>query len=367
MSLEDTLYPLLSLYERLPQGAKRVLGTAYRSLPVRWRQGERFPEFQALAHDVESWTPEQIRNYQTQQLRKVLMHAASHCPLYQARFAKAGFRPEYLREPEDLTGCPFLEKQDLLEHREELASTEIPRKGRLFITTGGSTGVPVGFYLQRGVSRPKEQAFLEAQWARGGYFEGARLAVIRGHVTSEKARGEIATYDATRDWLMLSSYHLTEARLPEYLAAIERFRPDLLHAYPSAALQLAEFLEKSGRPWRVPLKGLLAGSERLNLPQKRLLERVFQCRVYRWYGHSEIDPAKYRQAEEVEEWKKKDPLILAYNRIQSDFPNLLPQADRVAVEVESEIQDAVRFAHESPDPDPMTVAEYTYVEPHSVF
>jgi phenylacetate-CoA ligase len=163
----------------------------------------------------------------------------------------------------------------------------VPKKQRLFITTGGSTGVPVGFYLHKGVSRPREQAFLEAQWKRAGYFDGARLAVIRGHVTSDRAGGRIASYDATRDWLMLSSYHLTEQRLPEYLTEIEKFKPDLLHAYPSAALQLAEFLERAGQSWRVPLRGLLAGSERLTLPQKRLLERVFRCRVYRWYGHSE--------------------------------------------------------------------------------
>ncbi len=287
MSLEDKLYPLLSIYERLPYALKRGIGATYRRLPSRWRMGARFSEFQHLAHEVERWSLEQIREYQTQQLRKVLIHAGNYCPLYAERFGRAGFRPENLRSPEDLSACPVLEKQDLLAHREALASTDISPKQRLHITTGGSTGVPVGFYLQRGVSRPKEQAFLEAQWARAGYFPGARLAVIRGHVTSDRARGAISSYDATRDWLMLSSYHLTEERLPEYLSAIEAFRPDLLHAYPSAALLLAEFLEKSGRRWTVPLKGLLAGSERLNLPQKRLLERVFRCRVFRWYGHSE--------------------------------------------------------------------------------
>jgi phenylacetate-CoA ligase len=145
----------------------------------------------------------------------------------------------------------------------------------------------VGFYLEKGTSRPKEQAFLEAMWRRVGYTEGARLAVIRGHVTSDKAAGRIASYDATRDWLMLSSYHLTEERLPEYLEALERFKPDLLHAYPSAALQLAEFLERAGQTWRLPLRAVLSASERLTLPQKRLLERVFGCRVYRWYGHAE--------------------------------------------------------------------------------
>ena len=287
MSLEDKLYPLLSAYERLPQGVKRTLGFAYRQLPVGWRQGARYAEFVRLARDCERWTPYEIRDYQLRQLRQTLIQAASYCPFYERRFAETGFQPHKLKSAADLAGCPMLTKQDLLEHLPGMISSAVPEKQRLYITTGGSTGVPVGFYLQKGVSRPKEQAFLEAQWGRAGYFPGARLAVIRGHVTSDQAQGRITSYDATRDWLMLSSYHLTEDRLPEYLEAMETFRPDLLHAYPSAALQLAEFLERSGREWQLPLKGLLCGSERLTLPQKRLLERVFKCRVYRWYGHSE--------------------------------------------------------------------------------
>jgi phenylacetate-CoA ligase len=178
-------------------------------------------------------------------------------------------------------------KRELQEHLAEMVSSDQPASRRLYMTTGGSTGVPVGFYLHKGVSRPKEQAFLEAMWRRAGYFDGARLAVIRGHVTSDQARGRIASYDATRNWLMLSSYHLTKERLPDYLHELEEFKPDLLHAYPSAALQLAEFLERTGHSWRWPLRGLLAGSERLTLTQKRLLERIFKCRVYRWYGHAE--------------------------------------------------------------------------------
>jgi phenylacetate-CoA ligase len=147
--------------------------------------------------------------------------------------------------------------------------------------------VPVGFYLQKGISRPKERAFLEAAWSRGGYFYGARLAVLRGSVTSSSAGGRIASYDATRDWLMLSSYHLTPARLPEYIEAIEAFGPDLLYCYPSSALHLAQLMEWAGRVWGIPLKGVLCSSERLTRQQQRLLEDAFQCRVYQWYGHSE--------------------------------------------------------------------------------
>src|SRR5579864_7842801 len=35
---------------------------------------------------------------------------------------------------------------------------------------------------------------------------------------------------------------------------------------------------------------------------------LIECKTYRWYGHSEIDPAKYRPPEEVEEWKAKEPI-----------------------------------------------------------
>jgi len=287
MSLEDRLYPLLPVYHGLPRRVQSGLGFAYRCLPESWRWGSRYHEFKRLTEDTERWSQEDVRDYQLKQLRIVLHHAANHCPFYQKTFAKAGFRPEEVREVEHLQHCPTIEKRELIENREQMVSTNVRRSRRLYMTTGGSTGIPVGFYLQRGVSRPREQAFLEAMWRRASYFKGARLAVIRGHVTSEKAGGRIADYDATRDWLMLSSYHLTIERLPEYLETLERFKPDLLHAYPSAALQLAEFLERAGQTWRLPIRGLLAGSERLTIPQKRLLERVFKCRVYRWYGHSE--------------------------------------------------------------------------------
>ena len=287
MSLEDRLYPLLTVYGRLPESVRRALGYGYRLLPARYRWGAAYSEFRRMTEEVADWDAEQVRDYQMKELRRVLHHAASFCPLYQQRFLKTGFRPEKVHNPEDLNSCPELTKEDLQTHLTELTSSEIPAKHRLYITTGGSTGVPVGFYLQKGVSRPKEQAYLEAMWRRAGYFDGARVAVIRGQVTSAKATGAIASYDATRDWLMMSSYHLTEKRLPEYLESMERFKPDLVHAYPSAALQLAEYLEHAGQVWRLPLRGLLCGSERLTIPQKRLLERVFRCRVYRWYGHAE--------------------------------------------------------------------------------
>src|SRR5688572_21767475 len=194
MSLEDKLYPLLAVYERMPRPVKRTLGMAYRQLPEKMRLGPAYREFRKLIDESESWTQEQMAAWQLLQLRSVMEEGIKYCPYYRGRSARV----------EDLQTWPLLEKKDLQAHLEKLKSTRFSASQRLYMTTGGSTGVPVGFYLQRGVSRPKEQAFLEAMWRRAGYTDGARLAVIRGHVTSPKAGGRIVSYDATRGWLMLS-------------------------------------------------------------------------------------------------------------------------------------------------------------------
>lgn len=282
MSLEDRLYPLLRLYESAPQPVRSFAGRAYRSLPAAWRYGSQYARFQNEAHESQNWDTETIRRYQISELRLSLI-AAGKAPLYARRLAEAGVKPAEFESLEQLKDYPLLTKQDLIQHREELVNPEIAARERLYITTGGSSGVPVGFYLQRGISRPKEQAYLEATWARRGYRVGDRVAVIRGGVTSSRADGRISSYDATRDWLILSSYHLTPQRLPEYVEELNRFRPQHLHAYPSAALMLMQMGVKP----RFPLTSLLCGSEKLTAEAQRQLEDHFQAPVMHWYGHSE--------------------------------------------------------------------------------
>ena len=75
---------------------------------------------------------------------------------------------------------------------------------------------------------------------------------------------------------------------------------------------------------------------------------LLELRTYRFRAHSMSDPDLYRTKEEIEEWKKRDPIPLFESRLREW--GLLTQVDgaRIENEVAAEIDEAVRFAEASP-------------------
>jgi TPP-dependent pyruvate/acetoin dehydrogenase alpha subunit len=68
---------------------------------------------------------------------------------------------------------------------------------------------------------------------------------------------------------------------------------------------------------------------------------LIECMTYRWYGHSEIDPADYRTAQELQDWKQKDPLARA-EKLLFDLGILTTQKRESLVEqIDQEINAAV--------------------------
>ncbi|MGH7676794.1 MAG: pyruvate dehydrogenase (acetyl-transferring) E1 component subunit alpha [Gemmatimonadales bacterium] len=81
---------------------------------------------------------------------------------------------------------------------------------------------------------------------------------------------------------------------------------------------------------------------------------LLEVRTYRYMGHSMSDPLHgvYRTREEVEEQKQQDPITRLAGQLREG--GVIDQAglDALDAEVHAEVEAAVRFADESPDPDP---------------
>jgi len=78
---------------------------------------------------------------------------------------------------------------------------------------------------------------------------------------------------------------------------------------------------------------------------------LIEAGTYRQYGHSRADPAKYRPAEEVEEWLKRDPIDLARAHLEAQgvTPDRIARTDERA---KAHVDAAVEAARNAPEADP---------------
>jgi pyruvate dehydrogenase E1 component alpha subunit len=87
---------------------------------------------------------------------------------------------------------------------------------------------------------------------------------------------------------------------------------------------------------------------------------LIECKTYRHKGHSRVDPAKYRPKEEVEEWLAKDPIKRFKEKLLQEGAITEAEIQQIEQEVAAEIDEAVKFAMESPYPEPEEALEDVY-------
>ncbi len=85
--------------------------------------------------------------------------------------------------------------------------------------------------------------------------------------------------------------------------------------------------------------------------------------TYRFRGHSMGDPERYRKPEEIDEWRRKDPIGKFQRRLIEGGLAEQGEFERIEAEVETEVAEAVAFAEASPLPPPEALFEDVYVEP----
>ncbi|MFB6130972.1 MAG: thiamine pyrophosphate-dependent dehydrogenase E1 component subunit alpha [Salinigranum sp.] len=90
--------------------------------------------------------------------------------------------------------------------------------------------------------------------------------------------------------------------------------------------------------------------------------QLIECIAYRYEGHNEGDTQFYRDQDELDEWRQKDPLLTYPRRLIDEGVLTEEEYADLEADVEAEIQEAIEFARESPLPDPETAFEGLYSE-----
>ena len=160
---------------------------------------------------------------------------------------------------------------------------------RTTISTSGTSGSPLTVVQSLG-NLVREEGFVQRQLHWIGWRPGQRRAWIRGDIVcADRPRdGRYWCRDWVGNMLMMSSYHLSNATIGAYIAALEQFDPVVIHAYPSSAAALAAWLNAAGRSYGGgALRGVMTSSETLEPSVRAAVERAFGVRVFDWYGQAE--------------------------------------------------------------------------------
>ena len=78
---------------------------------------------------------------------------------------------------------------------------------------------------------------------------------------------------------------------------------------------------------------------------------LIECKTYRWRTHFEVEPDTYRTPRELESWKQKCPVKCYGEKLVAEGVATQADLDRIAQDVEAEMDAAIQFAEESPEPE----------------
>lgn len=227
---------------------------------------------------------EVLASRQREKLQRLLDHAVRHVPAY-ADYTEVW--SEYREAPERfLQKLAPLDKTRFRRNPDAYLSSGIRTDKLIQNRTGGSTGEPTRFYLDR----PAVEHYEAARWL-GLSWHGIQIGdpcVMLWGSPLELNQQQARQYRWKERWLknrlLLSAYELDERRLDTQLKLIRRFRPAYLYGYASALYTLAQMMLQRGTTLGIPLKAVVSTAESLHEHQRQAIAAAFAAPVVNEYG-----------------------------------------------------------------------------------
>jgi len=277
------------IYINSPVFVQNMLFTARGGLYRFLRQGKVFRSLFDELSATQYLDEQGLKDWQDSKLRLIVGHAYKNVPYYKRLFKKIGILPCDIKSADDLKKLPFLTKEELRKNPDDFT----PGHGKNFLVsknfTSGSSGKPLKLYRDlRSINF--ENAILWKQKELAGIKFSDRIAVLREELIApfKNKKPPFWRYSALENKMFISSYHLSRENIKYYIKAMEGFKPLAIEAEPSSLYILARFIKDEGFcPLSFSVKVVFTSSEILLNRHKALIEEVFGCRTYDFYGNGE--------------------------------------------------------------------------------
>ena len=269
MNIEDKLYPFLNIYHNSPPIFKKLIGQLYSLIPYSYRYGKFYNTY---IKRIISLNKNELNI--TNLLYENVNYAINNIAFYND-FST-------INDMNDFWRLPVVNKSIIQKNYDLFINKNL--KNSIEVNTGGSTGQPFKFLIEKNKTRSKEKAHFDTYWKNYGFTNKSKLLVIRGKSLTKNRVYEI---DYIKKSLVINSNEINLDNIGLIVREINKFRPNYVHAYPSSALLFLKFLKKSNLKIENQFEAFFLGSEGLNFSDAQNLEKYFSTKIINWYGHSE--------------------------------------------------------------------------------
>ena len=236
-------------------------------------------ELRALMQN-ERLAPERLEALARARAADIVRFAMAHTDYYRERYARAGIRERDLADPDVFQSLPVLERADVREHFERIRSDEGTPSNVQRAVTGGTTNEPLRV-LRDARAQHRTLAWRLHRW--WGVGPGENQALIWRDPSADRWKNLVrdALWWPTRT-VRMDANHIDAQATAAFLDGWERLRPALLTGYVGAVIEVARFIERSGR--RVPPpRAVGTTAAPITAGQKQYLGEVFGAPVYDHY------------------------------------------------------------------------------------
>ncbi len=229
---------------------------------------------------------DELRLVQRSKLGALLAHAFDHVSFYRERLQAAGVDQRTAREEpfEALARLPLLDKSTIRENLERMTWSDMPG-GLVRFNTGGSSGEPLIFYLDR-----RRQAYDQAARIRTHRWFGVDVGERELYLWGSPI--EVARSDLLKRWRdrlfnhrLLSAFELSPRRMDEYLRVVKAYKPACLFGYPSSlALFVRHARDRGANLRHCGLKAVFVTGEVCLPGDRETIADYFEVPVADCYG-----------------------------------------------------------------------------------
>lgn len=245
---------------------------------------------------MNTWTKEQVLDWQNKQLQRFITHAYEHTVYYKRVFDELNLKPKDIQTAEDLKKLPIIDKEIVLRHFDEIVPDDIAtikyRKAR----TGGTTGEPMKYFCDESTWGYVTAAKI-FYWKKTAYHYGdSFVALGSASLFSSKPSFPRRIYDKMRNEIALNGMNLSDEICCKYVEWIKKKKIHYLYGYAASLFLFAKYIVDHGVSLSV--KAVFSTSEKLTKEYRSVIMWAFPDSVVMdCYGAKDAGITAYEMAD----------------------------------------------------------------------